>query len=355
MEKVQVNASKQYEVLIGHGILSELGRYLRERLPAPCAAVISDTTVAPLYAGVVEQSLQDAGLRTVRFAFPPGEEHKTLSTASDILEFLAQQRLTRGDCIVALGGGIPGDVAGFCAASYLRGIPFVQVPTTFLAAIDSSVGGKTAVNLSAGKNLAGAFWQPSLVVCDCDTFRTLPQDVFASGIAEGIKTGAIADAELFSFFAQQDIHAFLPQVISRCVSIKAAVVAADEYDRGRRQLLNFGHTLGHAIEKCSCFSIPHGQAIGIGMILISRAAYKMGFSEEDLSPIIRAALEKYGLPTQAPYTLEELLPYLLADKKRMGEKITLVLPRKIGCCEGLTVTVSQLPDLLAPAFSKQEG
>ena len=275
---------------------------------------------------------------------------KNLETVQNILEFLALHNITRTDFLVAVGGGVVGDITGFCAAIYLRGIRFFQFPTTFLAAIDSSVGGKTGVNLDAGKNLAGAFWQPEMVICDCNTFSTLPYDVFSDGTAEAIKYGVIADKDLFSMLSSGSLSENLIDVIECCVKIKSELVSCDEFDRGRRLLLNFGHTIAHAIEKCSNFSIPHGRAVGIGMALISKAAYQLGFSNVDCAKPISEALHKYSLPDASPFEKQALLHAIGYDKKRSGDEITLVLPVRIGECCYEKFSLKELPPIFRCGF-----
>lgn len=347
MESVQVAASRPYRVDIGRGLLDGCGGRIRALLPADRVALIADETVDALYGGRVAASLQTAGYRVVRYAFAPGEAHKTLETVSGILDFLAARALTRADCVAALGGGIVGDVAGFAASIYLRGVPFVQLPTTFLAAIDSSVGGKTGVNLTAGKNLAGAFWQPSYVLCDCDTFATLPPAVFADGAAEAIKYGVLADAALFQRLEQGCLTDGIEQVTRRCVSIKSELVARDEFDRGERQLLNFGHTLGHAVEKCSGYAITHGHAVAVGMVAAARLGVKLGVTEDAALPDrLCAVLTRHNLPHRTAFSADALLSALLRDKKRMGDTIAWVLPRRIGQCVLHRLPVAGLPALL---------
>ena len=300
MQTVTVNASSTYPVHIGGGLLDKAGELIAEVTKSRTCAVITDSTVEKLYAARVCRSLQDAGFRVCRQAFPAGERSKNITTYSGMLEFLAESKLTRSDLVVTLGGGVVGDMGGFAAATYQRGIDFVQMPTTFLAAADSSVGGKTAVNLAAGKNLAGAFHQPKMVICDTDTFKSLPADTFADGMAETLKHGLIADEGFFS--ALMDGGRSVDEMVRRNVEIKASVVNADEFERGRRKLLNFGHTLGHAIEKNSGFTITHGHAVAIGMVLAARAGEKMGFSPAGTLEAVAAANRKYNLPTECPYT-----------------------------------------------------
>ena len=315
---------------------------------APChVAVITDSTVAPFYLEIVSASLRTAGFTVSSYVFPAGEANKNLSTFSDILEFLAENRLTRTDCIVALGGGVPGDMAGFAAASYLRGIRCVQMPTTLLSAVDSSVGGKTAIDLKAGKNLAGAFLQPTAVLCDTDCLSTLPADVFADGAAEAIKTGVLSDESLFSLFETGHLETAPAEVIARCVAYKAGVVERDEKEQNERRLLNLGHTIGHAIEKCSSYTIPHGHAVAAGLAIIARAAERLGWTQEPIAERIADCLAKNGLPTNTDYSAEALAHAASADKKRAGSDITLVIPKKIGVCELKKVPVTELLPIIS--------
>ncbi|MGM9917214.1 3-dehydroquinate synthase [Anaerotignum sp.] len=351
MRKVIVRASTEYAILIGRGLLAQAGAEIAKRI-CPCkAAIITDTTVEKLYAEQVENSLAEAGFSTCRFAFPAGESSKHIGTLSDMLEFLAEEEVTRQDIIVALGGGVAGDMAGFAAAVYQRGIRFVQVPTTFLAAVDSSVGGKTAIDLKAGKNMAGAFYQPHLVLCDVDTLDTLPEETFADGIAETMKYGIIGDADLFEKTASGDFRNDLEEIIETCVKMKRDIVMEDEFDTGLRQLLNLGHTLGHAIEKRSGFTLSHGHAVAIGMHLIAKAAEEKGLAEAGLAEKIKAALEKNKLPVSTLYTAEEITEGVLKDKKRRGGEISFVFPTKIGHCEIVKIPVSEVMELVRKALS----
>lgn len=350
MKKIIVKASVEYPVLIGRGILERLGEEVKQRI-RPCkAAIITDTTVEALYAAQAECSLQEAGFTTCRYAYPAGEGSKHIGTLSEILEFLAEAEITRQDIIIALGGGVCGDMAGFAAAVYQRGIRFVQVPTTFLAAVDSSVGGKTAIDLKAGKNMAGAFYQPHLVLCDVDTLDTLPQEVFADGIAETLKYGIIGDAALFGKTASGAYRAELEEIIAACVEMKRDIVMEDEFDNGVRQLLNLGHTLGHAIEKRSGFSITHGHAVAIGMYLIAKAAEERGIAECGLSDVIRDALVSNGLPYSVEYSAEEIAEGVLKDKKRRGGEISFVFPVRIGHCEIVKIPVEEVTELVEKAL-----
>lgn len=347
IQTIQVNTSPAYEVLIGGGVLSRCGQYLRKVL-VPChVAVITDSTVASLYLGPVTTSLQTAGFAVSSYVFPAGETHKNFETLSGILEFLAEERLTRTDCVVALGGGVTGDMAGFAAAVYLRGIRCVQIPTTLLSAVDSSVGGKTAIDLVAGKNLAGAFLQPAAVLCDTDCLASLPPDIFADGAAEAIKTGVLCDESLFHLFEDGTLTAAPGQVIARCVAYKAGVVERDEKEQNERRLLNLGHTVGHAIEKCSGYTIPHGHAVAAGLAIIARSAEKLGWTEAPIADRITACLAKNGLPTGTAYPAETLTHAASADKKRTGGDITLVIPKRIGLCELKKMPVTGLLPVIA--------
>ncbi len=347
MTSVTVRASRTYDVQIGKGLLRKAGDSLAALLPPPrTVTVVSDDTVFALWGDVLITSLQNAGYTVKSFVFPHGEASKNADTLLSLWHALATEGLTRGDCLAALGGGVVGDMTGFAAATYLRGIPFVQFPTTLLAMVDSSVGGKTGIDLPVGKNLVGAFNQPIGVFCDTDTLSTLPLDVFSDGCAEVIKYGYIGDGELLDTL-QQDFSADPEAVIARCVADKRDVVEADERDTGKRQLLNLGHTAGHAVEICSDFSISHGSAVAIGMTVMTRAAIAHGLCDAAVLPHMEALLTQYGLPTVCPFTAKELTKIALGDKKRSGERITLVLPRSLGESVLVPMPVSQLEAFLA--------
>lgn len=346
MKTVTIQASRRYDVCIGHGLLSEAGARIAALTHSACAAVVSDDTVWPLYGAAVCASLERAGLRVVSYVFPHGESSKNLLEYAKILNFLAEAQVTRTDVLVALGGGVTGDLGGFAAATYLRGIRFVQIPTTLLAAVDSSVGGKTAVDLPAGKNLAGAFYQPDLVLCDLDTLATLPQDIFLDGCAEVLKYGVLGSRALFDLLAEVPSGTALEAVVAACVEMKRDIVQSDEFDRGTRQLLNLGHTFGHAVEACSRFTLSHGRSVAIGMAMIVRAACKRGFCDGQTRDALLARLAHYGLPTDCPYPADMLLGALCADKKRSGAMLSLIVPTEIGCCRILPVPLDELPGWL---------
>ncbi len=335
MKLVEVKASGSYCVKIGHGLLDTLGTELAA-LAKGNVLVVTDTNVAPYYLERTENSLKSAGFSVISEIISAGEPSKNLENYEKLLRRMAAAHLTRADTVVALGGGVTGDLAGFAAASYLRGIRLVQVPTTLLAMVDSSVGGKTAVDLPEGKNLVGAFHQPALVLCDLDTLDTLPQAVFREGCAEVIKTAILFDRPLFEDLKRDGLNFNRESVIARCVEHKRDIVAEDEFETGSRKLLNLGHTLGHAVEKCSGYAVAHGAAVAIGTAAMARA-----FCRED-GEEIHAVLQKFGLPLTTEFTPEELAEAALADKKRQGDTVTLVVPTAVGKCELCRLPVSEL-------------
>ena len=333
MKTITVNASKIYDVTIGNDLLQVSGQMIRTVTKASKAAIISDSNVYPLYGAAVLNSLKANGFdEVITFVFPAGEESKNGNTYLSILEFLAENQITRSDCLIALGGGVVGDITGFTAATYLRGVDYVQIPTTVLAAVDSSVGGKTAIDLNAGKNLVGAFYQPKAVICDLQTFSSLPAEIFRDGCAEIIKYGILYDPALFDHLATNGIDFDRETVIARCVELKRDVVACDEFDRGQRQKLNLGHTIGHGIEASSNFSISHGSAVAIGTAIISRAAANLGICAQETKDRIIATINQFGLPVTTNETGKTLYTYALSDKKREGNTVNLIIPKRIGEC-----------------------
>ena len=342
MTTVTVRASRPYEVTIGRGLLDTVGWQAAGQWKGRSAAVVSDSTVAPLYLNRVKDSLERAGFQVHSFVFPAGEDQKNGGTYLKLLEFLAARRLTRADGLIALGGGVVGDLAGFAAATFLRGIGFLQLPTTLLAAVDSSVGGKTAIDLTNGKNLAGAFYQPQAVLCDLDTLDTLPAEVFADGCAEVIKYGMIGDPALLARLETVDFRADPEELVARCVAQKRDLVEQDEFDTGARQLLNLGHTLGHGVEACSGYTVSHGRAVAIGMTLVTRAAVAFGRCPAEVLPRLRRLLERYGLPDATAYSAQALYEKTLSDKKRSGDTISLVVPIAWGASQLVRIPVSEL-------------
>ena len=351
MKKVTVNASRVYDIIIDKGILDRSGE-LCAAVKKPCrAAILTDSNVAPLYAERLENSLSKAGFESVRFVIPAGEESKSAENYLAFLSFLAQNKITRSDCLFALGGGVVGDLCGFCAATYLRGVEFVQIPTTLLAMVDSSVGGKTAIDIPEGKNLVGAFYQPSLVICDYETLGTLPENVFADGCAEVIKYGIINDKPLFEKL-KSPILPMIEDIIENCVRNKRDIVDADERDTGVRQLLNLGHTAAHSIEILSDFSISHGSAVAIGTVVITRAAYRLGLCKKSDLDEVEHLVRSYSLPVTCPFSARELAEIALSDKKRSGGSITLVMPFGIGDSRLYKVDVASLEQIFSQGLEK---
>ena len=332
--------NRSYEISINPGLLARLGpECARQKLGQRCA-IISDSNVAPRFSRQAQSVLKKSGFDSVLITFPAGETAKSLRCVQACYDQLAVHRLERKSFIVALGGGVVGDLAGFVAATYLRGIPFVQVPTTLLAQVDSSVGGKVGVNLKAGKNLVGAFYQPRLVLCDLDTLRTLPEREFRAGLAEVIKYGIIYDAPLFTRL-ERDLPKLLLRetktlaaVIARCCELKAEVVGQDETESGLRAILNFGHTIGHAIENISGYGkYLHGEAISIGQVAAAElSANLLDLSAGDVERI-RNLFQRAGLPTQLKLNAamrKKLFAAMSLDKKVSGGEVKFVLAERIG-------------------------
>lgn len=351
MKEILVSAGKPYSVYIDSGIRNRLDQYLLTCGSYTKACIVSDENVWPLYGKSIESVLFRAGIETCHFVIPAGEESKNGANFLSLLQFLAENAMTRCDVLIALGGGVVGDLTGFTAATYLRGIDYIQFPTSLLAMVDSSVGGKTAIDLPAGKNLAGAFYQPRFVLCDLSILETLPQDVFLDGCGEIIKYGALFDDALFSHLEENGIRFDRESVISRCVELKRDIVAEDEYDRGVRQLLNFGHTVGHAVECASNYTVSHGRAVSIGMCIASKIAEKTGLCDTGVYDRIKKTAVKFDLPTITPYSAQILTGYMQKDKKRQGGTINLILPQKIGHCVIRTIPVSDLTVTLEMGLS----
>lgn len=347
MQTVTVNASKQYDVLIGSGIRTLLPEKIKTLCGGVRVCLVSDDNVATLHLDEAETLLQNAGIPCSRFIFPHGEASKNPTVLFELLEHLAEERFSRKDVLVALGGGVTGDLGGLAAALYMRGMHLVQMPTSLLAMVDSSVGGKTAVDLKAGKNLAGVFNQPDLVLCDPDYLATLSPDDFSDGMAEVVKYGVIADEALFDAVKDGCVKDRLTEIITRCVTIKRDVVDEDEFDTGRRALLNFGHTLAHAIEAKSDFSVSHGKAVAIGMCRIATIAEQHGLCDAPCLSRIENALLNNGLPIDTAFSNAELFDEVTKDKKCAGGSITLILPRRIGDCYTRVTPIDECKRMLS--------
>jgi len=304
--------------------------------------VISDSHVFPLYFERVKKSLEAAGYEVFSYVFESGEKSKNAENFIEILNFLAQQHFTRTDSVFALGGGVTGDLAGFCSASYMRGIHFVQIPTSLLAMVDSSVGGKTAIDLAAGKNLAGAFYQPDFVLVDTAVLTTLPQQFLQDAMAEVIKYAMITKNNIFELLNEDK----LDDVIAECIRIKSDIVREDEFEGGIRRLLNFGHTIGHAIEALSSFGITHGNAVAIGMSIITRAWEKRGLCQAGTAAFLEQYLKANALPTTCTFTSQELVSLCASDKKMEGSTMNLVVPTEVGVCRVEKITLAELATIL---------
>ncbi|MBQ2943243.1 MAG: 3-dehydroquinate synthase [Ruminococcus sp.] len=332
MRKVSIDLHKGYTVYIEKGIIDNCAEYIKDICKGRRAVIISDSNVAPLYSDRVIKSLESKGFEAFLFTVKAGEESKSPENLIKAADFCLQSGLTRADVIVALGGGVITDMAGLCAALYQRGVAVCQIPTSLLAMVDSSVGGKTAVNLSKGKNMFGAFYQPSVVLCDSTVLSTLPQCEFANGMAEVIKYAVLKAGRTKEILENENIEENLDELIEECVKIKKEYVCEDEFDTGARQFLNLGHTVGHAIERLSDFEVSHGNAVAQGMCVVARACAKEGMCEASVAKEIEKLCKKFSLPTVVTMDSEALFEASLSDKKRMAEEITLVLVRSFGDC-----------------------
>lgn len=340
MEKIRVElGERSYDIFMGSNILGNVGVSIQSFGLSPKVAIVSNPTVYPLYGGVVADSLKKAGFDVLTVTIPDGEEYKDLLWVERIYNELLKAKLDRSSSLIALGGGVIGDITGFAASTYMRGISYIQVPTTLLSQVDSSVGGKTGVNHKLGKNMIGTFWQPRLVWVDVETLKTLPKREFLAGLAEVIKYGVIWDEELFGFLEARrhevlnlDSNA-LRHIIRRSCEIKASVVSKDERESGLRSILNFGHTIGHAIETATGYGeYLHGEAVAIGMCLEARLSSMLSFIDNNTVLRIKALIDSYGLPSEMPsdIDIEHILSSMELDKKAVAGELRFILPEKIG-------------------------
>lgn len=350
MEIVKVNASKRYDIVISNGTFNDIGSRIADTVKCRRAAVVTDDNVDKEYGDIVTASMTAAGINTVKFVFPHGESSKCHDTLLKLYDFLAENGFTRSDMLVALGGGVTGDLTGFAAATYMRGIEFIQIPTSLLAMVDSSVGGKTAVNINSGKNLVGAFYQPHLVIADTKMLDTLPDIFFCDGMAEVIKYGMIKSPKVFEMcenMKQENSDVAIGDIVKECVSIKAQVVENDEREAGERMLLNFGHTLGHAIEKYHNFSgITHGAAVAIGMSVFTHRAEEKSMCEKGVAEKLDALLKAHGLPTETEAPMDVLFKYSLGDKKRNSNGLDIVICSDIGKSSIVRMSVEEYAEFL---------
>ncbi len=357
-------AGMAYDIVVARGLLAEAGARIADVI-VPCRALLlTDDTVNTLYGDRAVASLEATGFTVIRHVISPGEASKSGENLLALLEKMASEHLTRSDCVITLGGGVVGDLGGFAAAVYQRGIRFVQIPTTLLAMVDASVGGKTAIDLATGKNLAGAFHQPSLVLCDPALLATLPPEIFADGMAEVIKYAFISDRPLYDLLSETETVTAAPvkagdadrltEVIRLCLEDKRALVEADETDHGARQLLNLGHTIGHAVEACSHFAISHGSAVAIGMAIITRAAEAREIAAPGTTAALLRMLERYRLPTVCPFTTEALFAMATSDKKRSGGILQLVVPHGIADARLVAIPMDALEGYIRLGLSHAE-
>ena len=338
-QTIQVGlGERSYPITIGTGLLERIGPSLLSAKIAKRYGIISDDRVGALYGELIQSSLQQVGIASELILFPHGETSKNLQTIGHLASELAERGFDRGDALLALGGGVTGDITGFLASIYMRGIPFVQVPTSLLAQVDSSVGGKTGVDIPEGKNLVGTFYQPRAVFIDTEVLETLPEEEFLGGMAEVIKYGASIDADFFGWLGDNRVAilalepSVLMAMIRRCCEFKASVVEQDEREGGLRRILNFGHTIGHAVEAASGYQLIHGYAVAIGMRAVADLAVRGGYANKAVADSILDLLRQYRLPTEIPPGLDHatLRRYLQADKKTIGGRVFFVLPEAIG-------------------------
>ena len=345
-ETIHVATGVPYDVFVGGGVVAEMAKFIAENFPkAAKVAVVTDSTVDRLHGDRTVRLLEDGGLRVERVVFPAGEKSKNLETYAELVRSLAALGFSRRDLVVALGGGVTGDMAGFAAATYMRKIDFIQVPTSLLAMVDSSVGGKTAVDIPEGKNLVGAFHQPRAVFCDPEFLETLPESWRLDGMGEVVKYGILGDADLFARLEAKPLEPIATADIARCIAMKRDVVSRDEFETGERKTLNLGHTFGHAIEKLSAFSITHGCAVATGLAMAARAAVKLGALAPEEGARIEALLGAMGYETRSRYAAADLAKAMGGDKKAAGGSVDLILPVAVGKCVIRPTPLADLTEL----------
>lgn len=339
MKTIRVNTKRPYDIIIEEGSINKIGEMVAEKYPTPRkVCLMTDSSVGTIYADKVLESLNAAGFDTFRIIFPTGEHSKNLITYTNMLEALAEEGLVRSDIIVALGGGIVGDLAGFVAATYMRGIDYVYVPTSLLAILDSSIGGKTGVNLLFGKNMVGVFWSPGMVITDPTVLDTLPEENKREGLAEALKSAVVSDGTLVAHIESKNYE----YIIERCISINKTLIEVDEYDTGLRQLLSFGHTLSHGIEKLSSYSVSHGDAVAKGMVGEAKACAALGYSRNDISKELKKLLKDIGFNTDIFYDPQELYDVAIRDKKIRDGAVNIIVPEVIGKCSLRKISLEEL-------------
>lgn len=345
MKTINVKATTPYDILIGKDILQDIGAYVAKLQNKCKIAIISDDKVLSYYGNTIKESCVQQGFTVIEYAFKNGEEQKNINTVNDIYMFLAKANFTRCDLIIALGGGVVGDMAGFVAATYMRGVDYMQVPTTLLAQIDSSIGGKTAIDLPLGKNLVGCFYQPKMVYIDINTLDSLDDINYLNGIGEGIKYAVLNGGRVLDI-CKDDIKKNILDFIVECILIKKEIVEKDEKESGERKLLNLGHTFGHSIEVAENFKVPHGICVAIGLEIVAKINYKKGLLGKDNYELIMLLLEKYGLNKHKTYCYDSLIDTMKIDKKVKRGKITFVMPYAVGDCRLIDIELDNIGEYI---------
>lgn len=347
MKSISINTKPKYDILIGGGIIPDIPKLIAPFCNTKKVLIVTDDIVNSLYGEIVFNSLISRGFYAKKFVFENGEKSKNINTLSDILEFALENDFHRNDVFLGLGGGVVGDITGLAAALFMRGVDVIQVPTTLLSAVDSSVGGKTAIDLKRGKNSAGVFKQPCLVVIDTDITANLPDNIFGEGMGEVIKCNVIKNLPIFDYITSNSVKENLENIIIDCLTLKKEIVEKDEFDTlGIRNLLNVGHTIAHAIEQLSGYTIPHGNAVAMGLVIESRLAVKYGICQNDTALKIEDAVKRQGLYFDVDFDKKELATACLKDKKNKDSKILFLLPKNLGSCIEVKLTLEELINLL---------
>ena len=347
MRQITINTSKKYDILLGDGLIKDIVKLTEPFCPSKRVLIITDDIVNSLYGEPVSDRFSLSGYYVKRFVFKNGEGSKNLQTLSDILEFAAFNGFKRNDLFLALGGGVVGDIAGLASSLYMRGVPVVQVPTTLLSAVDSSIGGKTAIDLKSGKNLCGAFKQPDLVVIDTGIINDLPEDIFSCGMGEVIKCGVIKELPIFDYIAENRVKENLESIIFDCLILKKDIVEKDEFDTlGIRNLLNVGHTIAHAVELLSNYTIMHGNAVAMGLFTEAIISEKLGICDAATALTIKEAVKKAGLYFDLSFAASDIAKACLLDKKNKDSRIVFLLPERQGNCREIRLSADELQKLL---------
>ncbi len=347
MEKIHIGTSEKYDVILGENVFHRIPSLILPFCPTKKVLIVTDDIVDELYGNSLVKILTENGFETNKFVFKNGEPSKNIQTLSDILEFAAKCNFHRKDTFIALGGGVVGDITGLASALYMRGVSVIQIPTTLLSAVDSSVGGKTAIDLKNGKNLAGVFKQPELVICDTEIIKNLPRDIFCEGMAEVIKCNIISSLSVIDHIKKGTLFDNLSHIIKECITLKRDIVEKDEFDTlGIRNYLNVGHTIAHGIELLSNYSIPHGKAVGTGMVIEAQIAEKSGICRSDTVKEIFDAVSAFGLYFDLPFSKEDLSLSCLKDKKNKDSRIIFLLPEELGKCKEVSLSKEELLNLL---------